>query len=345
MQLPKESPLADPINLIKKSGEKAAVIVQDLLTLARRGVANKQPVDLNEIITLFLMSPECSKIISHHQNVHINTALANRLNTVSGSSVHLSKTVMNLVSNAAEAMPDGGQITITTRNLDIDDFFSGTTDSLEGAYVLLEIKDTGMGISKEDRQRIFEPFYTKKVMGRSGTGLGLAVVWGTVMDHHGHIEVDSDGKNGSIFRLFFPVSHLKATSISPMREIEKYKGNGDRILIVDDMEEQRVIASNILSELGYSVATVPSGEEAISFLHQNSIDLVILDMLMPPGIDGLDTYQEILKINPAQKAIITSGFAEDDRIKEAIDLGVGQYVKKPYTISEVGLAVKSILMS
>lgn len=345
MQLPKESPLTEPINMIKKSGEKAAVVVQDLLTLARRGVANIQPVDLNEIITLFLKSPECSEIKSHHQNVHISTTLADQLNTVSGSSVHLSKTVMNLVSNAAEAMPDGGQILIKTRNLDIDDSFAGTTDSLKGEYVLLEITDTGMGISTEDRQRIFEPFYTKKVMGRSGTGLGLAVVWGTVMDHHGHIEVDSDGKNGSVFRLYFPVSHEKAKSFSPIRELHKYKGNGDTILIVDDIEEQRVIASNILSELGYTVATVPSGEDAISFLHENSMDLVILDMLMPPGIDGLDTYQEILKINPTQKAIIASGFAENNRIKEAIDLGVGQYIKKPYTISEVGLAVKTTLMT
>jgi PAS domain S-box-containing protein len=345
MQLPKESPLADPINLIKKSGEKAAVIVQDLLTLARRGVANKQPVDLNEIISLFLMSPECSEIQSRHQNVRIRTAMADQLNTLSGSSVHLSKTVMNLVLNAAEAMPDGGQITITTRNLDRDDSVAGANDALEGDYVLLEVEDTGMGICEEDRQRIFEPFYTKKVMGRSGTGLGLAVVWGTVIDHHGHIEVDSDGKNGTAFRLYFPVSHEKAASIAPINEIHKYKGNGDTILLVDDMEEQRVIASNILSELGYSVASVPSGEDAISFLHQNSMDLVILDMLMPPGMDGLETYQELLKINPNQKAIIASGFAENDRIKEAIDLGVSQCIKKPYTISEVGSVVKTILMS
>ncbi len=343
MQLPKDSPLAGPINTIKKSGEKAAVIVQDLLTLARRGVANKQPVNLNEIIALFLKSPECSKIQAHHPNVRIRTALADQLNAVSGSSVHLSKTVMNLVSNAAEAMPDGGQIVIKTCNLDIDESFNGTTDFLEGEYVLLEIADTGMGISKEDRQRIFEPFYTKKVMGRSGTGLGLAVVWGTVMDHYGHIDVDSDGKNGSVFRLYFPVSHEKAKSIPQIKDIHKYKGNGDTILIVDDIEEQRVIASNILSELEYTVATVPSGEDAISFLHKHSVDLVLLDMLMPPGIDGLDTYQEILKINPGQKAIIVSGFAETDRIKEAIDLGIGQYIKKPYTISEVGSAVKTVL--
>jgi PAS domain S-box-containing protein len=343
MQLPKDSPLAESINMIRKSGEKAAVIVQDLLTLARRGVANKQAVNLNEIITLFLNSPECRKIQSHHPNVYIRTALAARLNNVSGSSVHLSKTVMNLVSNAAEAMPDGGQITIKTRNLDVDDPFYGAPDFLQGEFLLLEITDTGMGICKQDRQRIFEPFYTKKLMGRSGTGLGLAVVWGTVIDHHGHIEVDSDGKNGSIFRLYFPVSHEKIESITKIKNIQKYKGNGDSVLIVDDIEEQRVIASKILSELGYRVSTVSSGEDAISFLRENKMDLVILDMLMPPGIDGLDTYQKILRINPTQKAIIASGFAQSDRVKEAIDLGVGQCIKKPYTISEIGSAVKTTL--
>lgn len=343
MQLPEDSSLAEPINIIKKSGERAAVIVQDLLTLARRGVANKQPVNLNEIISLFLKSPEYSEIKSFHPNIHISAALADQLNAVSGSSVHLSKSVMNLVSNAAEAMPDGGQITITTRNLYIDDSLAGASDLVEGEYVLLEIADTGIGISKEDLQRIFEPFYTKKVMGRSGTGLGLAVVWGTVMDHYGHIEVDSDGKTGTVFRLFFPVSHEKAELISQIKDIHKYKGNGDTILIVDDIEEQRVIASKILSELAYTVAAVPSGEDAISFLQKQSVDLVILDMLMPPGIDGLDTYQEILKINPDQKAIIVSGFAETDRIKDAIDLGIDQFIKKPYTISEVGSAVKTVL--
>lgn len=343
MQLPEDSPLAEPINIIKKSGERAAVIVQDLLTLARRGVANKQPVNLNEIISLFLKSPECSEIKSFHPNVCISTALADQLNAVSGSSVHLSKSVMNLVSNAAEAMPDGGQITITTRNIAIDDALAGASDLLKGEYVLLEIADTGIGISKEDLQRIFEPFYTKKVMGRSGTGLGLAVVWGTVMDHYGHIEVDSDEKNGTVFRLYFPVSHEKAELISQIKDIHKYKGNGDTILIVDDIEEQRVIASKILSELEYTVAAVPSGEDAISFLHKHRVDLVLLDMLMPPGIDGLDTYQEILKINPNQKAIIVSGFAETDRIKDAIDLGIGQFIKKPYTISEVGSTVKAVL--
>lgn len=339
MQLPEDSSLIDPIKTIKKSGEKAAVIVQDLLTLARRGVANKQPVNLNDIIKHFVDSPECDKIKSFHANIRIQNVLSEQLNSIFGSSVHLSKTVMNLVSNAAEAMPDGGEIVIATKNVTL-------TDSMpppSGEYVLLEVSDNGTGISKDDLQKIFEPFYTKKVMGRSGTGLGLAVVWGTVMDHYGHIDVASDGSHGTTFKLFFPASYEKARSASQEADSKEYKGNGEKILVVDDIHEQREIASQILTTLGYAVDVASSGEDAISYLKRKTADLVILDMLMPPGIDGLSTYEEILKIKPGQKAIIASGFAETDRVREALNLGVGQFIKKPYTIHDVGFAVKKEL--
>ncbi len=340
MQLPPESPLVKPIKTIKKSGERAAVIVQDLLTLARRGVSNKAPIDLNEIVTLFLKSPECSRILSFHPDVRITTALTDGLKPICGSPVHLSKTVMNLVSNAAEAMTDSGEITISTRQTWIEATTAGPDELPAGEYVLLEVSDQGTGIARKDLKRIFEPFYTKKVMGRSGTGLGLAVVWGTVMDHHGHIDVVSDGCSGATFRLFFPVSHEAPRAATDAAEMDRYRGNGETILVVDDVEEQREIASNILSALGYTVDAVSSGEAAISYLNNRSADLVILDMLMPPGIDGLQTFEAILNINAGQKAIIASGFAETDRVKAALDLGVGQFIKKPYAIVDIGFAVR-----
>lgn len=343
LQLPEDSPLKKPIETIKRSGEKAAVIVQDLLTLARRGAATHQPVDLNKIITQFLNSPECHRIQSFHPTIRIKTVLAERLRSISGSSVHLSKTVMNLLYNAAEAMPDGGEIRLSTQHRDLKEAIVGDTNISAGEYVMLEIADNGIGISREDLKKIFEPFYTKKIMGRSGTGLGLAVVWGTVMDHHGHIEVESDGHRGTVFRLYLPVSQDDAQSAAGVMKARDYMGNGESILIVDDLEEQREIASSILSALGYSVATVPSGEDAIAYLKKDTVDVVILDMLMPPGIDGLTTYEEILKNNPGQKAIIASGFAETVRVKNALNLGVGQFIKKPYTIGDVGFAVKKAL--
>ena len=345
MQLPPNSPLEKPIQTIKKTGEKAAVIVQDLLTLARRGVDSKEIVDLNEIIWSFLNSPEYTKIKSFHPNVNFKTALADPLKLISGSTVHLSKTVMNLVSNAVEAVPDWGEVKIITKNAKIDDATIENSDVTAGEYVLLEVSDNGSGISEEDVTKIFEPFYTKKVMGRSGTGLGLAVVWGTVMDHAGHIEVKSDGRHGSTFKLYFPVSCDDYQPQPQKKEMIANLGSGESILIVDDVEEQREIASGILSALGYKIAVVASGEEAIAYLKKNPVDLVILDMLMPPGIDGLDTYQQILEIRPSQKAIIASGFAETGRVKKALDFGVGQFIKKPYSIDDVGFAVKKELMN
>ncbi|BBO67789.1 hypothetical protein DSCA_17190 [Desulfosarcina alkanivorans] len=343
MQLPEDSPLIQPIETIKKSGEKAAVVVQDLLTLARRGVANKQPVALNHIISHFLSSPECKKILSFHPHVHIKTDLFERVKPISGSSVHLSKTVMNLVSNAAEAMPNGGEIKIATRNIHLENATIGNTGGIDGDYVRLEIRDSGMGISQKDLDKIFEPFYTKKVMGRSGTGLGLTVVWGTVMDHYGHIDVKSDAHSGSAFNLYFPVSNEAVPLFTHETGAKKYSGKGETILVVDDVKEQRDIAAAILTELKYVVTAVSSGEAAISYIKQQSVDLVILDMLMPPGMDGLTTYEEILKLCPGQKAIIASGFAETDRVKKALNMGVGQFIKKPYTIADVGLSVKNEL--
>ena len=343
MDLPEESPLVEPIELIRKSGEKAAVIVQDLLTLARRGVATMLPVDLNEIITALLGSPECDKILSFHPQVSIETVLTDDPTAIIGSSVHLSKTVMNLISNAAEAMPEGGRITIRTTNTSIDDNTRDHEDIPPGDYVLLEVADQGAGIVPEYLERIFEPFYTKKVMGRSGTGLGLAVVWGTVMDHHGYIMVKSDVQHGSTFRLFFPVTHDARQAPTTAIDLAQYRGNGERILIVDDVPEQREIASKILSQIGYRVDTVKSGEDAIEHLRQHPADLVVLDMLMPPGMDGLQTFEAILKFRPEQKAVIASGFAETDRVKAALDLGVGQFIKKPYSIVDMGLAIKAEL--
>jgi len=204
LEIPEESLLRNPILTIQKSGEKAAAIVQDLLTLARRGVAVTEVVNLNLIISEYIKSPEHERLISFHPNVHVRTDLETDLVNILGSPAHLSKTVMNLVSNAAEAITEGGTISISTENRYIDKPIRGYDDVKEGDYVTLTVSDTGVGISRKDSERIFEPFYTKKVMGRSGTGLGMAVVWGTVKDHKGYIDIQSAKGKGATFTLYFP---------------------------------------------------------------------------------------------------------------------------------------------
>jgi PAS domain S-box-containing protein len=343
MDLEKDSPLVKPILTIQKSGEKAAAIVQDLLTLARRGVAATEVVNLNNIISEYLLSPEHEKLLMDHPDIRVERQLETNLLNILGSPVHLSKTIMNLVSNAAEAMLDGGKIIIRTENRHEDKPKNAFDDISRGDYVTITVKDTGIGIPKEDIERIFEPFYTKKAMGRSGTGLGMAVVWGTVKDHRGFIDIQSEEGQGSTITLYFPVTRKELVKDVDLESMEAIKGHGESILVVDDVKEQRQIASQMLEKLGYTVFTAASGEKAVDYMQSHSADLMVLDMIMDPGIDGLETYKQIAAIKPGQKTIIASGYSESERVKEAQRMGAGAYLKKPYLLEKLGRAVKTEL--
>ena len=343
MDLPPESPLQNPIRTIQRSGERAANIVQDLLTLARRGVSVTETVDLNQIIREYLSSPEYQTLRIHHPGVQLVPDLSEDLMVISGSPLHLTKTVMNLVANAAEATVGEGIIHVETANRYIDTPIKGYDDIEEGDYVVLKVTDNGIGISNEDINRIFEPFYTKKVMGRSGTGLGMAVVWGTVKDHRGYIDIQSRLEQGTTVTIHLPAAKEQRLQAAEPESAANMGGNGERILVVDDVEEQREIATEMLVRLGYVVASVPSGEAAVEHVDRHPVDLLVLDMIMDPGIDGLETYRRIIDRHPGQLAVITSGFSESERVFEARRLGAGAYVKKPYRMETIARAVKTVL--
>jgi PAS domain S-box-containing protein len=340
IDLPPDSRLRKPILTIQQSGEKAVEIVKDLLTLARRGVSATDVLNLNDIILEYLESPEYYKLLQYHPDVSVETGLEDDLLNMEGASAHLRKVVMNLVSNAAEAQPNGGNIIIRTRNRYLDKPLNGYQNIREGEFITLEIEDRGTGISPGDLDKIFEPFYTKKVMGRSGTGLGMTVVWGTVQDHDGAIDIRSEEGVGTTFSLYFPASRKTATKTREKIPIEKFMGSREIILVVDDVKEQREIAAGILEKLNYRVQTAPNGEEAISYLKTSTAELLVLDMIMDPGMDGLETFKKIRERHPGQKALIASGFAETDRVKEALSVGVGEFISKPYTMEKIGIAVK-----
>ncbi|CAB1065191.1 sensory box histidine kinase/response regulator, partial [Olavius sp. associated proteobacterium Delta 1] len=270
------------------------------------------------------------------------TNLDSGLLNINGSHIRIMKAVMNLMTNASESIEDSGNVTISTMNRYIDKPLRGYDDVDIGEYVALSVSDDGSGISPDDLERIFEPFYTKKVMGRSGTGLGLAVVWNVVQDHKGYIDVISE-ENGTTFDLYFPITREEISGKDLSIPIEDYKGNGETILVVDDVESQREIACEVLTSLGYIAKAVSSGEEAVEYLKENTVDLILLDMIMDPGMNGRETYEKIIRIHPNQKAIIVSGFAETDDVKKAQKLGAGQYIKKPITLKRLGLAVKEEL--
>ena len=343
MDLKSDSPLRKPILTIQKSGEKAAAIVQDLLTLARRGVETTEVINLNSTVSEYLLSPEHARLELNHPNINIEQNLDPDLLNILGSPVHLSKTVMNLISNAAEAMLDGGTIVISTENRHMDRVKNGFDEIDKGDYATLVVEDSGIGISPEDMERIFEPFYTKKTMGRSGTGLGMAVVWGAVKDHRGYIDIRSKEGKGTEITLYFPITRKVFSQEAELASIQDFMGKGESILVIDDILEQRQIATQMLEKLGYTVTDMPSGEEAVEYLHKHSADLLVLDMIMEPGIDGLETYKKILEIHPGQKSIIASGYSESARVKEAQLLGAGAYVKKPYLLEKIGKAIRAEL--
>lgn len=343
MDLPPTSPLRQPIEVIQESGKKAAAIVQDLLTLARRGVPTSEVVNLNELITAYLLSPEHQRLRTFHPGVAVETRLAADLLPIKGSPIHLSKTVMNLVSNASEAMPEGGTLRIITENRYLERGRMGGQPLAEGEYAILEVTDSGVGISPEDLQRIFEPFFTKKKMGRSGTGLGMAVVWGTVQDHHGGIDVQSAEGRGTKVAVFLPATRECAPPGCPAEPLLSYRGCGEKVLVVDDLKDQREIAAKILNQLGYAAVSAASGEEAVELLKHQNMDLLVLDMIMDPGIDGLETFRRAKQLNPRQKAIITSGYAETERVQTAQTLGAGTYLRKPYTVKSLAVTIKAEL--
>ncbi len=342
LDIPKDSELRKPIEQIQDTGHRATAIVQDLITVARGVAIAKEPLDLNAIVEAYLRSPEFEKLEQFHSTVTVKTNLDTDLFNIIGSEAHLRKVVMNLVSNASEAIADSGDVIISTINRYVDRPIRGYDDVSVGEYAVLSVSDEGSGISPDDLERIFEPFYTKKIMGRSGTGLGLAVVWNVVQDLKGYLDVTTD-ENGTTFELYFPTTRDAVMDKELSIPIEEFKGDDETVLIIDDVESQREIACKMLNILGYKAIAVSSGEEAVEYLKEHTVDLLLLDMIMDPGINGRETYEQIIKIHPDQKAVIASGFADTDDVKETQKLGAGQYIKKPLTLEKLGIAIRDEL--
>ncbi len=343
MKLPPDSPIRNHLEKMKASGEKAAEIVQDLLTLARRGVKNREVLDINQVVREHLKSAEYLHMRAANPGVRVISELAPDLLPIEGSPLHLKKALMNLISNAFEAQPGGGSITILTRNRYIDKPLKGYQDIEKGEFVVLRVTDKGPGMAPDEVERIFEPFYTRKTMGRSGTGLGMAVVWGTIQDHQGYIHVNSAPGQGTRFDLYFPVTRRAVRQTPSAPELAALEGDRQTVLVVDDDPEQQAIALEILESLNYQGSAVASGEAALDYLQTRGVDLVLLDMIMSPGMDGLDTYRAVLNRHPGQKALVVSGFAETERVQETLRLGATGFIRKPYSVETLAHAIRRTL--
>ncbi|WP_136810240.1 hybrid sensor histidine kinase/response regulator [Desulfosediminicola flagellatus] len=341
-ELPDDSPITKKLVLIEQAGKRAADVVSDLLTLARDVASVKEPTDVNRVITEFIDSPEWRTMVTPYPGVQIKTELNAEQAVVLFSPVHLRKCIMNLLLNAVEASRHEGLVTIST-SIDTEnevDEHSGT----ENKYLIITISDQGAGIAPEHLERIFEPFYTTKKMGRSGSGLGLSVVWNTIKEHKGTITAQNTA-TGAQFTLrlkLLPENSILAISASP--SLKNMRGTGT-VLIVDDEPSLAEIALNAIEALGYSGVAVSSGEEAVQHLKVENFDIVLLDMVLNTGMSGCETYQEIISFKPEQRAIIVSGYSTSDDVDKTLELGACTIVRKPYSLEELAGAIKKCLAS
>ncbi|MFH1701275.1 MAG: response regulator [Candidatus Zixiibacteriota bacterium] len=334
-QLPPGNKVHKYIDSIEKAAEKIADINQDLLTMGRRGHYAQEVIDLNQVVLQV-----AEEIELQTKSVTCVMELCPDLMKIKGGSAQIHRTLTNLQINARDAMQDAGQIIFKTENYYANDTSVAFGRIPMGEYVKLTISDTGCGISDDIIQKILDPFFsTKEADRKQGSGLGLSVVDAVMKDHNGFLDIYSKVGQGTSFYLYFPITR----EIVGRNDTRSVAGGTEKILIVDDDTIQRDVSSHLLKRLGYMSSSVESGEKAIEFLRENPQDLVILDMVMQGGIDGTETYRQILKINPHQKAIILSGYSGSDRVLEAQKLGVGAFIKKPITKDILAAAIRKEL--
>ncbi len=329
LDLPEDSPASQGLTVIKQAGQRMGAVVDDLLTVARGVARTTVPLSLNRVVQEYLASPEYKKLAALYPGVAVESTLASPLPAVAGSPVHLGKVLMNLVQNAVEAVGVSGRVEI------------GTAAARDG--LRLWVADNGPGIPAADQQHIFEPFYSKKKMGRSGTGLGLAIVWNVVREHGGEGTLRSDA-GGSRFDLVFPrLEQGEADPAEENRRVELPLGTGQRILVGDDESIQRELAQGMLRRLGYQAGATASGEEALERLRREPWDLLLLDMIMEPGMSGRETFEVVRREHPGLGAIVCSGYAASEDVDKTLALGASVLLKKPYTMAQLAEALRKAL--
>jgi PAS domain S-box-containing protein len=332
MHLATDHPARDFCDVMLDAARHIVDINEELLALGRRGHFEQEPLDLGRLVQRAVgqMGP-CPDGMA--MEVHV----APDLLSIRGSAPQLLRVLTNLLSNAREAMEVAGPLHISAENVYLDQPRGEYTRIPSGEFVCLKVSDSGTGIPTEIRDRIFDAFFTTKVSEkRRGSGLGLSVVQAIANDHGAHLDYHTEVGIGTVFRLYFPVCR-EAIAEKPT---DALIGGTESILVVDDDPGQRQVATQLLETLGYTVETVASGEEAIRRVRGRAPNLLILDMVMPLGIDGAETYRRVLEIVPGQRAIILSGFAESDRVRQALQLGAAAFVRKPVTFDRLAQAAR-----
>lgn len=324
---------------ISQAADRAAELTRQLLAFSRKQVIAPKVVDLNFVVQS--LRSMLVRLIGEHIDLSTRTASSPAMVCMDPNQIE--QIVLNLVVNARDAMPNGGEVRLETRNVTLDANYCAQHLSVQpGNYVALSVRDTGHGIKPEVRDKIFEPFFTTKAMGR-GTGLGLATVFGIAEQSGLHIDVRSEPEQGADFRIYFPRASGESASAEPVKATYT-TGGTETILVAEDEEMVRVLAQRLLSRSGYHVLVARTGEEAIQLCesYEGPVDLLLTDVVMP-GIDGAQLAAQLCAARPQMRVLFTSGYPDDVIANRGVlDEGI-QFLPKPYTRATLSQKVREVL--
>ena len=340
MSLEGETKISANLSQIVVAAERAKELVKQILTFSRKSETDLRLIDLNQQLleSINLLKRTIPKM------VEIEIKLGQELEPVMADATQLNQVIMNLASNASDAMPEGGKLTFATTSMDLDQDFCETHLEIKpGRYLILTVTDTGSGIDKKTQDKIFDPFFTTKEIGK-GTGLGLSTVYGIIKEHGGQITCYSELGQGTSFRVYLPVHETAMRLNLPVLTIQEVAGGDESILLVDDEAAIRKSSALILENKGYTVQTAANGEEALNVFqgHPSRFDLVILDLGMP-GMGGKKCLKQLLALDPSLKILIASGYSADGRIQDTLNQGASAFIAKPFRGNELLKAVRRLL--
>ncbi len=331
-----DHPHFDILQNIEKQVRSGAKLTAQLLGYARKGKYELKPVDLNYLVEETLETFGRTK-----KEIRIQPNLSDDLSIIEADPGQIEQMLLNLCINASDAMPEGGELKIKTENVTHKVMKSEVFQPTPGQYVLLAITDSGIGMNQVTQERIFEPFYTTKEMGR-GTGLGMASVYGVVKSHGGFIDVESKKGSGTTFRIYLPASE-KAVEETP-EDLPEVTEESGTILLVDDEQMVCAVGTQMLQKFGYTVLQAGSGREAIDLYAENKdeIDLVILDMIMP-DLSGGKVYDRMKEINANVTVLLSSGYSIDGQASEIMERGCDGFIQKPFNMKLLSHKVLEVL--
>jgi two-component system cell cycle sensor histidine kinase/response regulator CckA len=336
MDLPPNHPCNEYVRGIEEYVKSASDLTKQLLGFARGGKYEVKPLDINELV-----KTSVEMFGRTRKQIRIHSRFSDSILTVEADRRQLEQVLLNVYVNAWQAMPEGGELTIETRAVQLDSIFCEPHRAIPGDFVAIAIRDTGIGMTKAVQHRIFDPFFTTKEKTR-GTGLGLASAFGIVKNHGGMIAVDSEIGQGTTFTIYLPASEKPVARVAAMTPT--IRQGTETILLIDDEAMIIEVAQAMLEKLGYAVISANSGNAAIDVIERfkDNVNLVILDLVMP-GLDGSRTYARIRQIAPTMRVLLSSGYALDGQAEALLRKGCRGFIQKPFTIQDLSIKIRDVL--